>query len=620
MKNKDNQKLEERIIELESIIQQLKNENNLLKKSEIDVQQATDIFENIQTGIYIYELENPDNDSSLRMIAANPASEVLTGVKTVEIVGKRIDEIFPALREKGIIKKYYEVIRFKKKFEIDDFLYSDNRISEDSFSIKAFSLPNNRIGIAFENIKERKKALEELRKSEERYRLLFDSAADAIFMMKNDKFIDCNKATLELFGCSWEKIINCTPFSFSPEKQPDGSDSITKGLEKIKDALSGKPQIFEWQHRKCDGTLFDAEISLLSFTILNEVFLQAFVRDITSRKLVQKSLIESEMKFRNIFNSTTDGIIIIAFNGKIIESNDIFIYNTGYSKEDIQNMTFNDFSEPAFHSVLKEKTGLLVEKSKIPPFEIEIRNKDNSLSPVEISCIIIDYNDAKAILAIIRDIQDRKLVEKKILDAIIKTEEKEREKFAKNLHDDLGPLLSSIKMYVNSIYNITDLGKQKFVIDQLNDIVREAIQSTKEISNDLSPHVLKNYGLTASIQSFARNVEEHIRIKFETNLNDNRLSDEVETSVYRIIKELINNTIKHAGASEVVMKLVHDKKKLILLFKDNGIGFEHHIDDIKENGGMGISNIISRIRSLKGKYSFKSEKNSGITFELQIPL
>jgi len=92
------------------------------------------------------------------------------------------------------------------------------------------------------------------------------------------------------------------------------------------------------------------------------------------------------------------------------------------------------------------------------------------------------------------------------------------------------------------------LKSKKFIIEQLNEITKEAIQSTKEISNDLSPHILKNYGLLAAIESFSRKVENHVKIFIESNLTEDRFSEEIETSLYRIIKELVNNTIKHANA------------------------------------------------------------------------
>jgi len=123
-----------------------------------------------------------------------------------------------------------------------------------------------------------------------RYRTLYESANDAIFVMEDGCFVHCNSKTLEIYGCTKEQIIGKTPFHFSPKHQPDGQLSEKKGSEVIKLALQGTPQCFEWKHHKHDGTLFDAEVSLNRIAVSGEVYLQAITRDVTKRKQAEEAL------------------------------------------------------------------------------------------------------------------------------------------------------------------------------------------------------------------------------------------------------------------------------------------------------------------------------------------
>jgi len=146
------------------------------------------------------------------------------------------------------------------------------------------------------DITERKMLEESLRESEHRYRTLFDSAGEAIMLLSGGFFIDCNSRTLEMFGCKRTDIIGKTPDMISPQFQPDGSSSEEKAIEKITAALTGHPQIFEWEHKRLNNDeTFSAEVNLQKITIGGQITIMAIVHDITQRKKIEQALKNSKI-------------------------------------------------------------------------------------------------------------------------------------------------------------------------------------------------------------------------------------------------------------------------------------------------------------------------------------
>jgi len=205
----------------------------------------------------------------------------------------------------------------------------------------------------------------------------------------------------------------------------------------------------------------------------------------------------------------------------------------------------------------------------------------------------------------------RKENEAKILTAIIKTEENERQRFAKELHDGLGPLLSSIKMAFSALTRNAPLEKDINLVNNTNKLIDESIVTIKEISNNLSPHVLNNFGLARAIEHFVSNVNipDSPNISFSHNLNHPNLPKNTEIVIYRVICELVNNSIKHAHAKNITIDLVDDNHTLTMEYFDNGIGL--NVEEIEDNRGMGFSNIFSRVKSINGNITISAEPGKG---------
>ena len=213
--------------------------------------------------------------------------------------------------------------------------------------------------------------------------------------------------------------------------------------------------------------------------------------------------------------------------------------------------------------------------------------------------------------------RQRSLLNKRILTAVLRTEEKARSRFSKELHDGLGPLLSSAKMSLSALSCGEQSPEQREIIANTTYVIDEAIRSLREISNNLSPHVLNDFGLARGVQNFIdKSAAMHnVKIRFTTNLRSERYDTDIEVILYRVICELINNSLKHAACTEVNLSLSQNGPELALDYSDNGRGFN---PQAMMDCGMGLSNIASRINSLGGTFDITSSKGKGMRAAIRV--
>jgi signal transduction histidine kinase len=215
---------------------------------------------------------------------------------------------------------------------------------------------------------------------------------------------------------------------------------------------------------------------------------------------------------------------------------------------------------------------------------------------------------------------DRLKTERRVINAIINTEENEKKRFAKDLHDGLGPLLSTVKMSISALTDKIKDPHGREILKNTIHVVNEAISTIKEVSNNLSPHVLSNFGLSSAINAFTNKINQTkvLEIDFKSNMENQRLENDKEVVIYRAVCELINNSILHSGASRIEIELNKHEKFVTLQFSDNGRGFDTSRLGMEDNKGMGLSNIETRVKSIEGVFILESNPGKGTSALIKV--
>jgi PAS domain S-box-containing protein len=326
------------------------------------------------------------------------------------------------------------------------------------------------------------------------------------------------------------------------------------------------------------------------------------ITDITQKKMSELEL----HKLSTAIEQSSSAVVITDIHGDIEYVNPYFEKLTGYEYKEVLGKNPRILKSGKTDPKIYEELWVSISSGKIWKGEFINKRKNDELY-IE-NAVITPVKDKNArivnYVAITQDITRQKEIDRKILQTIISTEEKERSRFAQDIHDDLGPLLSTAKLYIKSVETAKDQKSRQIAIDKSLEAIDESLLSIKEIAYDLSPHILRNFGLISGINSLINKINEtgEINIVFNSEI-EGRFDENVESSTFRVISELINNTIKHAKADRINIDMIQDDNGLILTYTDNGIGFNLE-KALAKRMSSGLSNIINRIKSLGGEIFF----------------
>lgn len=302
-------------------------------------------------------------------------------------------------------------------------------------------------------------------------------------------------------------------------------------------------------------------------------------------------------------------------------------YNTGNDSLHATDLTEKiQLLDKKYQSALQEeKIGQLEKDKKIQELISRKRQTINYILSFSVLALLVT-----GLLAIRNHLQKQKLqqhrineleTEKKLMatEAVLKGEEQERTRLAKDLHDGLGGMLSGIKYSLNTMKGnliMTPENAQGF--ERSIDMLDSSIKEMRRVAHNMMPEVLLRYGLDAALKDYTTEINNSgiIKIIYQSMGTEKKgLEQSSLLALYRIVQELISNAIKHAAASEVLVQIFWESGKLVVNVEDNGTGFDPSILDIAE--GIGWKNIRSRVELLKGKADILSHPGKGTAVNIE---
>lgn len=236
--------------------------------------------------------------------------------------------------------------------------------------------------------------------------------------------------------------------------------------------------------------------------------------------------------------------------------------------------------------------------------------------------IILLFNiSQRRILHEQKEAHDNELAfQKELLYSNIETQEKERTRIARELHDDIGSKLNVVSLNVRLLKGIYEKGEDpEVVLDHINTAIKSSIERTRDISHELMPPILAKFGVQSALNSLATAINRTGQLRVELAIEQEwpGLDKMKELHIYRIIQELTTNTLKHAKANSIDIKSIVENQTLTISYHDDGIGIKNKDEFLV---GLGMSNIYARCKMLNAQSEVKTEINQGVHFNLTIPV
>jgi len=484
---------------------------------------------------------------------------------------------------------------------------------------------------SFTDITERKRAEEELRASEERFRKLFAHAATGITLQNLEgQFLEVNQAFCELTGYTGQELAGLNYRDITHR------DDLLRNARETRELLAQHVTSFIMEKRyvrKDDGVVWVRNsVSLLVDSHREPTRVITLVEDITGQKAAEEELRASEERFRNAFANAATGMALTNLGGHFLEVNRAFCQITGYTERELVARDFPSITHP---DDLPRNVDLMrqILAGEIPSYIIEKRyiHKRGGVVWVRISVSLLrdSKHQPQHLIALAEDITERKQAEESLRELsgrMLHLQDEERRRLARELHDSTAQNIAALGMNLGIVDQASaalDEGARKALSESLA-LADQCIRELRTFSYLLHPPVLDDLGLSSALAWYIEGFTKRsgIAVKLEIAADLGRLTQELELMLFRIVQESLTNIHRHSGSRTAKIRIARYANEVVLQISDQGHGIAGNLKDgvlTLERVGVGIAGMRERVRQMGGRLEIRS-RSSGTDVEVVAPL
>ncbi|UCE17274.1 MAG: PAS domain S-box protein [Gemmatimonadota bacterium] len=571
------------------------------------------------------------------LIEVNQAWLDVFGYSRDEVIGRWLGE-FMAPSEVASFKKNFS--KFKALGEIYGVEYEMVKKDGSNF-IVSFS---GRVGFdergnfkqthcILNDVTERRQVEEALRESEEQFRKIFELGLVGIAIeTSHGDWIDVNDCMCDMFGYTREELLKK---HWTELTHPD---DLEKDMVQFNKLVRGEIDSYSLEKRyiRKNGKVVNWIISVACSRAPNGEIerIYGLAVDITEQKLAEKSLRESEEKYRFLIENANEGIIV-AQDGVVKLTNPKMSEILGYTPAELVSKPFVDFLHPDDRDMVMEKYINKLKGEETPSvYNLRTITKDGNIRWLQNNGVKIKWEGKPATLKFLTDITERKKAEENLLvyqaqlrslaSELSLAEERERRQLATELHDSIGQMLAVAKVKLGALRKTVDGAEIQTSLEEIQDLIDQTIHQTRTLTFNLSPPILYELGFEPAVEWLKDQIEERhgIQISFEDDMQPKLLNDDIRVVLFQAVRELLINVVKHARAQHVKISIQKERGAIRVDVLDDGIGFdmsvmEHHEGVIQ---GFGLFNIGERLDHLRGSFNVETKPGKGTHVTMIAPL